>query len=436
MTTPNARHGARQLRMIAAKLRPLRQACGVWQVAASMHDCDAPQHTGSGYGHLSKTRPAHRPWATIRALPLFVECLMQPSACEAAIAQIFDPRTGRSLAQDKAGVQCQRVDSQLNVRLRLAYPAAREAGTWETRIAQALGAGLDGLTLNVSVACEVIAHRVQGGVQTIAGVKNVIAVGSGKGGVGKSTVSANLALALAAQGARVGLLDADIYGPSVPTLMGVNQKPEANADKMMLPLHAHGLQVMSVGFLVPADSALIWRGPMAVQALEQLFRQTAWDDLDYLIVDLPPGTGDIQLSLAQRMPVTGAVIVTTPQDMALADAVKAIAMFDKVSVPVLGVVENMAMYCCPNCGHSEAIFGEGGGKAMAEDKGLAYLGALPLNRQIRADADAGRPTVAVDPDSSLSQAYAEVALQVAARVATQAKDYSHAFPSIRVSHDS
>ena len=361
---------------------------------------------------------------------------MQPSACEAAIAQIIDPRTGRSLAQDKAGVECQQVGSQLNVRLRLAYPAAREAGIWATRIAQALGAGLDGLTLNVSVACEVIAHRVQGGVQTIAGVKNVIAVGSGKGGVGKSTVSANLALALAAQGARVGLLDADIYGPSVPTLMGVNQKPEANADKMMLPLQAHGLQVMSVGFLVPADSALIWRGPMAVQALEQLFRQTAWDNLDYLIVDLPPGTGDIQLSLAQRMPVTGAVIVTTPQDMALADAVKAIAMFDKVSVPVLGVVENMAMYCCPNCGHSEAIFGEGGGKAMAEDKGLAYLGALPLNRQIRADADAGRPTVAVDPDSSLSQAYAEVALQVAARVATQAKDYSHKFPSIRVSPNS
>lgn len=355
---------------------------------------------------------------------------------ESEVLNLLDPRTGRRLGQDKAHVQWDSSDRQVNVHLTLAYPAAREASVWYARILPLVAEHLAGRSLSVTVGSEVVAHGVQGGVQTIPGVKNVIAVGSGKGGVGKSTVSANLALALAAQGARVGLLDADIYGPSVPTLMGVNAKPDVVGENMMKPLRAHGLQVMSVGFLVPADSALIWRGPMAVQALEQMFRQTAWDDLDYLIVDLPPGTGDIQLSLAQRMPVTGAVIVTTPQDMALADAIKAIAMFDKVSVPVLGVVENMAMYCCPNCGHEEHIFGSGGGQAMAAEKGLTYLGALPLNRQIREDADAGQPTVAVDAGSDLSQAYAEIALRVAARIATQGKDYSHTFPTIRVSTDS
>ena len=360
---------------------------------------------------------------------------MDVSAYPATLLALIDPLTGRSLSQDKAQLSCRERGGELVVDLCLGYPCGREHAAWLARMQTALAEDLGGTALHLNLSHAVIAHQVQGGVQTIPGVKNVIAVGSGKGGVGKSTVSANLALALAAQGARVGLLDADIYGPSVPTLMGVNQKPEANADKMMLPLQAHGLQLMSVGFLVPADSALIWRGPMAVQALEQLFRQTAWDDLDYLIVDLPPGTGDIQLSLAQRMPVTGAVIVTTPQDMALADAIKAIAMFDKVSVPVLGVVENMAMYCCPNCGHQEAIFGSGGGQAMAAEKGLPYLGALPLNRQIREDADAGKPTVAVDAGSELSQTYAQVALQVAARLATKSKDYSHTFPTIRVSTD-
>ena len=360
---------------------------------------------------------------------------MDLSACQATLLALTDPLTGRTLSQDKAQVTCSERGGQLVVDLCLAYPCAREHATWLARVQAALADQTAGAPLHLNLSHRVIAHKVQGGVQTIPGVKNVIAVGSGKGGVGKSTVSANLALALAAQGARVGLLDADIYGPSVPTLMGVNAKPQANADNMMLPLQAHGLQVMSVGFLVPADSALIWRGPMAVQALEQLFRQTAWDDLDYLIVDLPPGTGDIQLSLAQRMPVTGAVIVTTPQDMALADAVKAIAMFDKVSVPVLGVAENMAMYCCPNCGHQEAIFGADGGKAMAAERGLAYLGALPLNRQIRVDADAGCPTVAADVSSELSRVYLDLAAQVGASVAKQAKDYSHAFPSIRVSAD-
>jgi ATP-binding protein involved in chromosome partitioning len=360
---------------------------------------------------------------------------MDTTAIQHTIAQVIDPLTGHALAQDKVGIAVTASDSQVHVALTLAYPAARQAGVWVQRLTHALGDALQGKTMSVSVAHKVVAHQVQGGVQTIPGVKNVIAVGSGKGGVGKSTVSANLALALAAQGARVGLLDADIYGPSVPTLMGLDGKPEIVDGKWMKPLEAHNLQVISVGFLVPADSALVWRGPMAVQALEQLFRQTAWDDLDYLIVDLPPGTGDIQLSLAQKMPVTGAVIVTTPQDMALADARKAVAMFNKVNVPVFGVVENMAMYCCPNCGHTEHIFGEGGGQAMAQDMGLENLGSLPLNRRIRADADAGVPTVAAEPDGELAALYGDVALRIAAHVATRAKDYSHKFPTIRVSAD-
>ena len=362
---------------------------------------------------------------------------MNTADIQTSIAQLIDPFTGRSLAQDKVSVDVQLADAGCDISITLGYPCAGQTEAWQSKVRTHLqesglaSAFVQGL--RVQLKHRVVAHQVQGGVQTIPGVKNVIAVGSGKGGVGKSTVSANLALALAAQGARVGLLDADIYGPSVPTVMGVNRKPEVVNGQFMKPLDAHGLQLMSVGFMVPAESALVWRGPMAVQALEQLFRQTAWDDLDYLIVDLPPGTGDIQLSLAQKMPVTGAVIVTTPQDLALADARKAVAMFEKVSVPVLGVVENMAMYCCPNCGHQEAIFGTGGGAAMASSMGLDNLGGLPLHARIRADADAGCPTVAAAPDSDLTQLYTEVALKVAAKVAMRAKDYSQKFPTIRVS---
>jgi ATP-binding protein involved in chromosome partitioning len=362
---------------------------------------------------------------------------MNPSELQSAIAQLIDPFTGRSLAQDKVSIDIQANEGRYAVTLTLGYPCSSQVEAWQAQV-DGLLAGSSahaGASAKVDLRHRVVAHQVQGGVQTIPGVKNVIAVGSGKGGVGKSTVSANLALALAAQGARVGLLDADIYGPSVPTLMGVNHKPDVVNGQFMKPLSAHGLQLMSVGFMVPAQSALVWRGPMAVQALEQLFRQTAWDDLDYLMVDLPPGTGDIQLSLAQKMPVTGAVIVTTPQDLALADARKAVAMFEKVSVPVLGVVENMAMYCCPNCGHQEAIFGSGGGASMASSMGLDNLGGLPLHARIRADADAGCPTVAAAPESDLTQLYTEVAMKVAAKVAMRAKDYSQKFPSIRVSTD-
>ena len=270
-------------------------------------------------------------------------------------------------------------------------------------------------------------------LQPVEGVKNLIAVGSGKGGVGKTTVSVNLAIALAAQGHKVGLMDADIYGPSQPMMMGIEGRPESSDGQTMEPLENHGVQVMSIGFLVDKDEAMIWRGPMATQALEQLLRQTNWKDLDYLIVDMPPGTGDIQLTLSQRVPMTGAVIVTTPQDIALLDARKGIKMFEKVGVPILGIVENMAVHVCSNCGHVEHIFGADGGKKMAADYNMDYLGALPLALQIRVQADSGQPTVVADPDGEIAGFYKAVARQVAVSIAARNKDFSSKFPSITIS---
>jgi ATP-binding protein involved in chromosome partitioning len=287
--------------------------------------------------------------------------------------------------------------------------------------------------VSVNVTSRIISHAVQRGVQLLPGVKNIVAVASGKGGVGKSTTAVNLALALAAEGAKVGVLDADIYGPSQPMMLGVAGKPESHDGKTMEPLVGHGIEVMSIGFLVDAGQAMIWRGPMATQALEQLLRQTNWHDLDYLIVDMPPGTGDIQLTLSQKVPVTGAVIVTTPQDIALLDAKKGIKMFEKVGVPILGIVENMAVHVCTNCGHAEHIFGEGGGKKMAADYQMDYLGALPLDMQIRLQADSGKPTVVADPDGEVAGIYKTVARQVAVTVAAKAKDFSAKFPSIVIS---
>jgi ATP-binding protein involved in chromosome partitioning len=287
--------------------------------------------------------------------------------------------------------------------------------------------------VSVNVAVKIASHSVQRGVQLLPQVKNIIAVASGKGGVGKSTTAVNLALALSAEGASVGLLDADIYGPSVPMMMGIEGRPESTDGKNMEPMENYGLQVMSIGFLVAQDEAMIWRGPMATQALEQLLRQTNWKDLDYLIVDMPPGTGDIQLTLSQRVPMTGAVIVTTPQDIALLDAKKGIKMFEKVGVPILGIVENMAVHICSQCGHAEHIFGEGGGKKMATDYNMDYLGALPLDMQIRLQADNGRPTVVADPDGDVAAIYKAVARKVAITVAAKAKDFSSRFPTITVS---
>ena len=309
--------------------------------------------------------------------------------------------------------------------------------------------GVDGVT-SVEVVLDVMSDeqraalktKLRGGVAEreipfakSGSLTRVYAVASGKGGVGKSTTAVNLALALAAEGASVGLLDADIYGPSIPMMMGVDGKPESEDGKTMEALENYGVQLMSIGFLVAQDEAMIWRGPMATQALEQLLRQTNWRELDYLIVDLPPGTGDIQLTLSQRVPMTGAVIVTTPQDIALLDARKGIKMFEKVGVPILGVVENMAVHVCSNCGHVEHIFGSEGGKKMAAEYKMDYLGALPLDIRIREQADSGKPTVVADPDGEIAGIYKAVARQVAVSIAAKNKDFSSKFPSIKISKD-
>jgi ATP-binding protein involved in chromosome partitioning len=278
-----------------------------------------------------------------------------------------------------------------------------------------------------------VAHAVQHGVKLLPGVKNIIAVASGKGGVGKSTTAVNLALALAAEGARVGILDADIYGPSQPQMLGIgHERPQSLDGKHMEPLQAHGIQAMSIGFLVDPDTPMVWRGPMATQALNQLLKDTNWKDLDYLVIDMPPGTGDIQLTLSQQVPVTGAVIVTTPQDIALLDARKGIKMFEKVGVPVVGVVENMSIHICSKCGHEEHIFGTGGGQKLCADYNIPFLGALPLDLQIRQEADGGTPTVVADPDGRIAAIYREIARKVALRVAEKAKDMTHKFPNIVV----
>lgn len=288
---------------------------------------------------------------------------------------------------------------------------------------------------DVEVKQNIIAHQVQRGVKVFGDVRNIIAVSSGKGGVGKSTVAANLALALEAEGAKVGILDADIYGPSQPTMLGINEPATSKDGKTLEPAQKYGLQVASIGFLIDPDQPMIWRGPLAVSALQQLLTQTNWTDLDYLIVDMPPGTGDIQLSLSQEVPLTGAIVVTTPQDIALMDAKKGLVMFEKVNVPILGIVENMATHICSNCGHEEHIFGEGGAEKMAKEYGVQLLGEIPLDIKIRESMDKGDPIVVADPDSKISQAYKEIARKVAVAVSERNRDYSSKMPSIKVSND-
>ena len=352
-----------------------------------------------------------------------------------ALAVVLDPHTGKDFVSTRALRNLHISGGDVAFDVELGYPAKSLIPALRSSLVAA-AKGVPGVTnVSANVTFKVIAHAVQRGVQLLAGVKNIVAVASGKGGVGKSTTAVNLALALAAEGAKVGLLDADIYGPSQPMMMGISGKPDSHDGKTMEPLTNYGVQVMSIGFLVEPDQAMIWRGPMATQALDQLLRQTNWQDLDYLIVDMPPGTGDIQLSLSQRVPITGAVIVTTPQDIALLDAKKGIQMFEKVGVPILGIVENMAVHICTNCGHAEHIFGEGGGQRMAADYKMDYLGALPLDMQIRLQADSGKPTVVADPDGSVAQIYKQVARSVAVKIAQQAKDFSSKFPSIKVSQD-
>ena len=352
-----------------------------------------------------------------------------------ALQTVVDPNTGKDFVSTRQLKNLTVDGGDVAFDVELGYPAKSQIPALrQALIAAAKGvAGVSNVSAHVSV--NIVAHAAQRGVALLPQVKNIVAVASGKGGVGKSTTAVNLALALAAEGARVGILDADIYGPSQPMMMGIEGRPESEDGQTMEPLENYGVQVMSIGFLIDPDEAMIWRGPMATQALEQLLRQTNWKDLDYLIVDMPPGTGDIQLTLSQRVPMTGAVIVTTPQDIALLDAKKGIKMFEKVGVPILGLVENMAVHVCSNCGHVEHIFGADGGKKMAAQYGMDYLGALPLNMQIRLQADSGKPTVVSDPDGDVAGIYKAVARQVAVKIAAKAKDFSSKFPSIKISKD-
>ncbi len=346
------------------------------------------------------------------------------------IQSIEDPHTGRPLNDAVRGLALH--ESRAAVDIRLDYPAAG----WRDRLAELIGGRLRAVegveAVTVDIDWQIPQHAVQGGLDPLPGVRNIIAVASGKGGVGKSTVSANVALALMAEGATVGVLDADIYGPSIPRMLGLSGKPETTDDRRILPMQAHGLQAMSIGVLVEMDQAMIWRGPMATQALQQIVSETKWDGLDYLIVDLPPGTGDIQLTLAQRIPVAGAVCVTTPQDVAVDDVRRAVAMFNKVKVPVLGVVENMSTHVCSNCGHEEAVFGTGGGERIAAETGVSMLGQLPLIADIGRSTDEGRPIVVADPECPAAQRFRNIARNVAGRLSTQSRETKVRMPKINI----
>jgi len=352
-----------------------------------------------------------------------------------ALKSVVDPNTGHDFVSAKAVKNLSVSGADVAFDVELGYPAKSQTPAFRQELIAAAKSVAGVANVSVNVTTRITAHAVQRGVALLPKVKNIVAVASGKGGVGKSTTAVNLALALAAEGASVGLLDADIYGPSIPMMMGIEGRPESVDGQTMEPLENYGVQVMSIGFLVAQDEAMIWRGPMATQALEQLLRQTNWRDLDYLVVDMPPGTGDIQLTLSQKVPMTGAVIVTTPQDIALLDARKGIKMFEKVGVPILGIVENMAVHVCSACGHVEHIFGADGGKKMAADYNMDYLGALPLAMQIRLQADSGKPTVVSEPDSDVAGLYKGVARKVALAIAAKNKDFSAKFPSIKISKE-
>jgi ATP-binding protein involved in chromosome partitioning len=348
---------------------------------------------------------------------------------QAALQALVDPNTQKDFLSSKSARNIKVEGGSVTLDVVLPYPAKMVMNDIKTMVEDAIkAAGAERVAANVT--WKIVAHSVQKGVKLIPGVKNIVAVASGKGGVGKSTTAVNLALALAAEGASVGMLDADIYGPSQPTMLGITGRPESPDGQNLEPMLGHGLQAMSIGFLIDVETPMVWRGPMVTQALEQLLNQTKWRDLDYLVIDLPPGTGDIQLTLAQRVPVTGAVIVTTPQDIALIDARKGLKMFEKVGVPILGVVENMSLHICTHCGHEERIFGEGGGERMCKDYGTEFLGALPLDIRIREETDSGKPTVVAEPESRIAEIYRAIARRVAVKVGDLAVDHSSKFPSI------
>jgi len=349
-----------------------------------------------------------------------------------ALRTIVDPNTGKDLVASKSARNIRVDGADVAVDVELGYPAKSQLDPIRRQVVAVLR-GLPGVAnVSANVYQKIQTHAAQRGVKLLPNVKNIIAIASGKGGVGKSTTAANLALALASEGASVGMLDADIYGPSQPMMLGITGRPETSDGKTLEPMEGHGIQAISIGFLIDMDTPMVWRGPMVTQALEQLLRETNWRDLDYLIVDMPPGTGDIHLTLSQKIPVTGAVIVTTPQDIALLDARKGLKMFEKVGIPILGIVENMAMHTCSQCGHTEHIFGAGGGERMAKEYDVTYLGGLPLDIRIRQQADSGRPTVVADPDGELAELYRQIARKVAVKIAEKSRDMSLKFPSIVV----
>jgi len=355
------------------------------------------------------------------------------SAVESKLKEFIDPNLDQDLVSAKCVKNVSVDGDKATIEVLLGYPAKGYFDTLKATLTE-LVTSIDGInSADISVDSKVAAHKAQKGVKPIEGIKNIIAVASGKGGVGKSTTSVNLALALTAEGAKVGILDADIYGPSQPRMLGSSDKPESADGKTLEPINRYDLQSMSIGYLIDEETPMIWRGPMVTQALDQLLQDTNWTDLDYLIVDLPPGTGDIQLTLAQKVPVSGAVIVTTPQDIALLDARKGLKMFEKVEVPVMGIIENMSIHICSECGHEEHIFGQGGGASMAEQYDTAFLGALPLDMSIRENTDGGKPSVVADPEGRIAQIYRDIARRVSGRLSLQTKEYAAKFPNIVIS---
>lgn len=355
---------------------------------------------------------------------------LSESQIQTTLKDVLDPNTGLDFISARCAKNIKVEGTVVSLDIELGYPAKSQFELIKARVVDKLKTLPGVSTVNVNVTSKIVAHTVQRGTKLVQGVKNIIAVASGKGGVGKSTTAVNLALALAAEGATVGILDADIYGPSQPQMLGISGRPESSDGQSLEPMEAHGIQAMSIGFLIDPEQPMVWRGPMVTQALSQLLTETRWHEVDYLVIDLPPGTGDIQLTLAQQVPVTGAVIVTTPQDIALLDARKGLKMFEKVSIPILGIVENMSLHICSKCGHEEHIFGTGGADRMGEDYKVDVLGHLPLDINIRQQVDSGRPTVAADPQGRVSEIYKDIARKVAVKIAQQARDHSAKFPNI------
>jgi ATP-binding protein involved in chromosome partitioning len=356
-------------------------------------------------------------------------------AIKEEILKINNPVTGELIGKCGEQVVVESNETTINVTILVGYPMKSMESNLSAPVVDQMGKADDGRLVSLAIELRVVAHAAQSGLKLLPNVRNVIAIASGKGGVGKSTTTTNLALALASEGARVGVLDADIYGPSQQVMLGLEGRPESADGKTITPMESYGVQAMSIGALVDVDQPMVWRGPMVSQALEQLLRDTMWSNLDYLLIDLPPGTGDIQLTLSQKVPLTGVVIVTTPQDIALIDAKKALKMFEKVHVPILGIIENMSVHVCSKCGHSEHIFGQGGGDEMSRDYQVDVLGALPLDIKIREALDAGKPTLISDPDSPSSITYRDIARSVGLKLAKRKRDYSQTFPKIKVENN-